>query len=63
MRHFQDTFKTRKRTCTSAFSVCMTVPLPALFLSASEQIHSKLLRILSNLFKKFGEIGNSVLAK
>ena len=27
MRNFQDTFETRKRSCISAFSVCMTVPL------------------------------------
>ena len=27
MRNFQDTFETRKRSFTSAFSICMTVPL------------------------------------
>ena len=27
MRIFQDTFETRKRLFTRAFSVCMTVPL------------------------------------
>ena len=27
MRNFQDTFKTRKRSFISAFSICMTVPL------------------------------------
>ena len=27
MRNFQDTFKTRKRSFVSAFSICMTPPL------------------------------------
>ena len=27
MLNFQDTFKTRKRSFISAFSICMTVPL------------------------------------
>ena len=27
MRNFQNTFKTRKRSFFSAFSICMTVPL------------------------------------
>ena len=27
MRNFKDTFKTRKRSFISAFSICMTVPL------------------------------------
>ena len=27
MRNFQDTFKTRKRSIISAFSICMTVSL------------------------------------
>ena len=27
MRNFQDTFETSKRSFTSAFSICMTVPL------------------------------------
>ena len=27
MRNFQDTFEKRKRSCVSAFSICMTVPL------------------------------------
>ena len=27
MRNFQDTFKTRKRSFISTFSICMTVPL------------------------------------
>ena len=27
MQNFQDTFDTRKRLFTSAFSICMTVPL------------------------------------
>ena len=27
MRNFKDTFKTRKRSFISAFSVCMTAPL------------------------------------
>ena len=27
MQKFQDTFETRKRSFTSAFSVCMTVPI------------------------------------
>ena len=27
MQNFQDTFETRKRSFTSAFSICMTVPL------------------------------------
>ena len=27
MRNFQDTFKTRKQSFTSVFSICMTVPL------------------------------------
>ena len=27
MRNSQDTFETRKRSLTSAFSICMTVPL------------------------------------
>ena len=27
MQNFQDTFETRKRSCISAFSICMTVPL------------------------------------
>ena len=27
MRNFQDTFETRKRSCISAFSICITVPL------------------------------------
>ena len=27
MRDFQDTFETDKRSCISAFSICMTVPL------------------------------------
>ena len=27
MRNVQDTFETRKRSCISAFSICMTVPL------------------------------------
>ena len=27
MRNFQDTFKTRKRSFISVFSICMTVPL------------------------------------
>ena len=27
MRNFQETFETRKQSFTSAFSICMTVPL------------------------------------
>ena len=27
MQNFQDTFKTRNRSCIGAFSICMTVPL------------------------------------
>ena len=27
MRNFQDTFETHKRSFTSVFSICMTVPL------------------------------------
>ena len=27
MRNVQDTFEKRKRSCISAFSICMTVPL------------------------------------
>ena len=27
MRNFQDTFETRQQSFTSAFSICMTVPL------------------------------------
>ena len=27
MRNFQDTFETRKRSFSSAFSICMTLPL------------------------------------
>ena len=27
MRNFQDTYQTGKRSFTSAFSICMTVPL------------------------------------
>ena len=30
MRNFQDTFEARKRSFTSAFSICMTVPLSCL---------------------------------
>ena len=28
MRNFQDTFETRERSFISAFSICMTEPLP-----------------------------------
>ena len=27
MQNFQDTFETRKQSCISAFSICMTLPL------------------------------------
>ena len=27
MQNFHDTFETRKQSCISAFSICMTVPL------------------------------------
>ena len=29
MRNFQDTFKTRKQSFISAFSICMTIPSKA----------------------------------
>ena len=29
MRNFQDTFETRERSFISAFSICMTVAIPA----------------------------------
>ena len=30
MQNFQDAFETRKRSCISVFSICMTVPLNSL---------------------------------
>ena len=46
MQNFQDTFKTRKRSFISTFSIRMTVPL-----SKRDQIRS-FLRIWSHLLKK-----------
>ena len=33
MRHFQNTFETRKRSFSSDFSICMTEPLITIFSS------------------------------
>ena len=55
MRNFQDTFKWRKRSFISAFSICMTVPLrvPSTDYYNSIALHKKW--IFSNMFKNFLE--------
>ena len=37
MQNFQDTFETRQRSFTSAFSICMTVPLTSIRADFSQE--------------------------
>ena len=43
MRNFQDTFETRKQSCTSAFTICMTISLIHLEFSM-DSLNARLLR-------------------
>ena len=58
MRNFQDTFETRKRSLTSAFSICMTVPLKVKLGQTINRLRYDNYFKLKTFFTKFSE--NSV---
>ena len=54
MQNFQDSFKIRKRSFTSAFSICMTIPLIPLSLLGSnkeiiEAVHFQIISKFENI--------------
>ena len=57
MQNFQDTFKTRKRSFISAFSIFMTVPLKYKYFVYNENftfynfVHTMKIKTLSHHFK------------
>ena len=54
MRNFQDTFETRKQSFSSAFPICMTVPLTFYHLKLGKKaiLISKLFQMLIKFISK-----------
>ena len=52
MRHFQDTFETRKRSFICTFSICMTVPISNTLISKARlKLAKKIKQKLSNTLR------------